>query len=65
MIIQYAGWSVYVRFVDGTGDTLESLGVVPYQQPFTTKAMAADAAEQIKADNRVSDAWPVWKTTIN
>lgn len=64
MIIQEAGWSIYVRFVDGTGDTLEYLGVTANQQTFATKAMAADAAEQIKADKRVSDAWPVWKMTI-
>lgn len=64
MIIQEAGWSVYVRFVDGTNDTLEYLGVTANQQTFATKAMAADAAEQIKADKRVFDAWPVWKMTI-
>lgn len=64
MIIQEAGWSVYVRFVDGTGDTLEYLGVTANQQTFTTKAMAAEAAEQIKADKRVFDAWPVWSMAI-
>lgn len=64
MVIQEAGWSVYVRFVDGTGDTLEYLGVTANQQTFATKAMAADAAEQIKADKRVLDAWPVWSMTI-
>lgn len=64
MIIQEAGWSVYVRFVDGTGDKLEYLGVTANQQTFATKAMAADAAEQIKKDKRVLDAWPVWSMTI-
>lgn len=64
MVIQEAGWSVYVRFVDGTGDTLEYLGVTANQQTFATKAMAADAAEQIKADKRVLDAWPVWSMAI-
>lgn len=64
MLIQDAGWSVYVRFVDGTGDTLEYLGVGAGQQTFATKESAADAAEQIKKDKRVLDAWPVWSTTI-
>lgn len=64
MIIQEAGWSVYIRFVDGTGDKLEYLGLTSNQQTFTTKEMAADAAEQIKKDKRVLDAWPVWSMNI-
>lgn len=64
MIIQEAGWTVYVRFIDGTGDTLEYLGMTSNQQTFATKASAADAAEQIKKDKRVFDAWPVWSMTI-
>lgn len=64
MVIQSAGWAVHVRFIDGTGDTLEYLGATTYQQVFATKASAADAAEQFKKDKRVLDAWPVWYMNI-
>lgn len=64
MVIQEAGWTVYVRFTDGMGDTLDYLGVGENKQTFATKESAADAAEQIKKDKRVFDAWPVWSMTI-